>query len=67
MARMLLRSSRREEARGLLVSICDRFDRLEGEASPTLPRADCFDRREAGVVLAELEHGPPDPGPPASA
>jgi class 3 adenylate cyclase len=54
MARSFLRSSRLEEARDLLVPICDRFDGLETEASVALARADCFDRRQAGVVLAEL-------------
>jgi hypothetical protein len=51
---LFLRSSRLEEARDLLVPICDRFDGLETEASVALTRADCFDRRQAGVVLAEL-------------
>ena len=55
MARLHLRGSRREEARDLLVPMCDRFDGLEAEVSVGLTRADCFDRREAGVVLAELD------------
>jgi len=55
MAKLHLRSSRRDEARDLLVPMCDRFDGLEAEVSVGLTRVDCFDRREAGVVLAELD------------
>ena len=55
MAKLHLRGLRREEARDLMVPMCDRFDGLEAEVSVGLTRADCFDRREAGVVLAELD------------